>query len=193
MKLYAFDRLYIADLNAIQGHGNHYDTIVGIRTAYPQLEIWLDCGIGQVHELAQWHALDIRFVIGSESLRNLQSYQSLRKVIQEQHILSLDFFADDFRGPLDLLTQAALWPAWVVAMTLSHVGSNAGPDIEKLKPLLQQKAQQAVPSNLYAAGGVRGLSDLLALKQMGIDGALIASALHSGALSNTEIAEIMGS
>lgn len=190
MKLYAFEQLYIADLNAIQKRGNHYDTIIDIQTAYPSLEIWLDCGIGEVHELAQWQGRDLQLVIGSENLHSLQSYLGLQESIHERHILSLDFFADGFRGPPDLLTKASLWPEQVIAMTLNQVGSNAGPDIEKLRPLIQQKLQQGRPGcRLYAAGGIRNSSDLMALKQMGVDGVLIASALHSGALPGSRIAE----
>lgn len=190
MKLYAFEQLYIADLNAIQKRGNHNDTIIDIQTAHPSLEIWLDCGIGQVHELAQWQGRGLQLVIGSENVHSLQSYLELQKSVHERHILSLDFFADEFRGPSDLLTQTTLWPEQVIAMTLTRVGSNAGPDIEKLRPLVQQKLQQGRPGcRLYAAGGVRNPSDLMALKQAGIDGVLIASALHSGALQGSQIAE----
>lgn len=191
MKLYAFEQLYIADLNAIQNRGHHYETIVLIQTAYPRLEIWLDCGISQIHELAQWQDSGLRLVIGTETQHNLQGYLGLRNALKQPHVLSLDFFADEFCGPADLLNQAAFWPAQVIAMTLGRVGSNAGPDIKKLNPLLKQKLEQVLPSRLYAAGGVRDLSDLLALKQTGVDGALIASALHSGALLKAEISEVM--
>jgi phosphoribosylformimino-5-aminoimidazole carboxamide ribotide isomerase len=45
---------------------------------------------------------------------------------------------------------------------------------------------------LHAAGGVRGRQDLLRLAEMGIKGALVASALHDGRLGASEIAEFGG-
>ncbi|MGZ8931329.1 MAG: HisA/HisF-related TIM barrel protein [Methylosarcina sp.] len=41
-----------------------------------------------------------------------------------------------------------------------------------------------------AAGGVRNKQDLIDLKMLGIKRALVASALHSGAIHREEIAEL---
>ena len=68
-------------------------------------------------------------------------------------------------------------------MSLSKVGSQSGPDLEKLKHLKQMSPH----TKIYAAGGVRGLGDIDTLKSLNIDGVLIASAIHNGNLSKTEL------
>ena len=46
---------------------------------------------------------------------------------------------------------------------------------------------QSNPAKIYAAGGVRNIEDLQLLESLNIEGALIASALHNGAISNKEL------
>jgi phosphoribosylformimino-5-aminoimidazole carboxamide ribotide isomerase len=184
LELYPFDQLYIADLNGIQKRGNHYDAIMGIRNLYPDLKLWLDCGFSDVADLEDWRDSGVNFVIGSESLNNLASYTALKLACN--HILSLDFTASGYQGPLELLQDPAHWPSNVIAMTLSQVGSSLGPDEDKLASIIRQSNG----SNIYAAGGIRGMADLLRLKNMHVSGALVATAIHSGALTGTEIANL---
>ena len=59
-------------------------------------------------------------------------------------------------------------------MTLARVGSGAGPDLGRLASI----QSIAGGREIYAAGGVRNAADLSGLKQAGVAGALIATALH---------------
>ena len=77
------------------------------------------------------------------------------------------------------------WPERVIAMTLARVGGGSGPDFERLAELRRIGPRHRI----YAAGGVRGREDLLCLAEMGVKGVLIASALHDGRLTGSEIAE----
>ena len=45
LELYPFETIYIADLDAICGTGNQQAAIDEISEQFPQLIIWLDCGI----------------------------------------------------------------------------------------------------------------------------------------------------
>jgi phosphoribosylformimino-5-aminoimidazole carboxamide ribotide isomerase len=47
------------------------------------------------------------------------------------------------------------------------------------------------PANIFAAGGVRNMEDLLTLKQLGVFGALVASALHNGRIKSADIMQLM--
>ena len=68
------------------------------------------------------------------------------------------------------------WPARVIVMTLDRVGSQSGPDLERLRTVKAAAKDRAI----YAAGGVRGADDLQLLMNAGITGVLVASGLHSG-------------
>src|SRR5437868_40616 len=66
---------------------------------------------------------------------------------------------------------------------LARVGSAAGPDLERLAAIRQLSGRRLV----YAAGGLRHAGDLDELKNAGITGVLVASALHDGRLTRADI------
>ena len=189
LELYPFDQFYIADLDAIQGRGNHREMISLVRQRYPQLKLWLDAGVGKANDLLDWLDIELDMVIGSESLESLADFESIKKCCPAQnYILSLDFTVQGFQGPDALLHHSQCWSQRLIAMTLSRVGSNSGPDEQVLKGLIDRARGRAI----YAAGGVRDLSDIQDLQQMGVAGALVASALHTGRLTGRDIAAICG-
>jgi phosphoribosylformimino-5-aminoimidazole carboxamide ribotide isomerase len=77
----------------------------------------------------------------------------------------------------------------VIVLDLARVGAGAGVDLDVLVAV-----RLAAPGTaLVAGGGVRDLADLEALRTVGCDGALVASALISGALTcNSKVAHFQG-
>jgi phosphoribosylformimino-5-aminoimidazole carboxamide ribotide isomerase len=191
LALYPFKKLYIADLNAIQGMGNHQATISQIKQCYPQLNLLVDAGFKELAAIECLRAQHIDIVIGSESLRDIAHYQILLSACDNRAVLSLDFKENQYQGPVELSQSATLWPDHVIVMTLSKVGSQLGPDLEKIntiKMLADQKNSilKSQNINILAAGGVRNHEDLTTLKALGISGALVASALHAGHINPSE-------
>lgn len=183
--VYPFDSLYIADLGAIQGEGDHAAEIAALGRAFPGLDLWVDCGLGDVASCRRWVAHNAgNLVLGSEAVAEPRILHRLRDdVPAERVILSLDYRGDRFIGPPDLWEQAADWPARIIAMTLARVGSGAGPDLARL----DEVRHHAKGREIFAAGGVRGGEDLLELARRGISGVLVASALHERRIGRTEI------
>ncbi|MGA7980362.1 MAG: HisA/HisF-related TIM barrel protein [Chromatiaceae bacterium] len=178
LKLHPFDTLYIADLDAISGSGSHLGPIRSLHLSHPALNLWVDSGLVDLEELSAV----ARPVLGSESLASASQLTQLCRSLPSP-ILSLDFGADGLIGPADLDREPSLWPHEVIVMTLSRVGSDSGPDVT----LLQRLLAAAPAKRLYAAGGIRHLADLQRLSKIGAAGALIATALHSGRISPTDI------
>jgi len=185
LRLYPFEQLYIADINAIQGKDNHNETIKNIRIQHPQIEIWLDAGINQPDIAENWLAMGVLPVIGSESIANIADYHAVLHQLANHLALSLDWRDKEFLGPVEMLNDTKYWPEYIIAMTLNKVGSSSGPDIERLQQL------QAKHSKVYAAGGVRDAEDLKVLADMGVAGTLVASTLHSGILTAAKIDQVM--
>lgn len=187
LTLYPFKQLYIADINAIEKTGSHQKIIFEIANQFPQLEIWLDAGFDNEVSMKSFTSSNISPVLGSESLNSIQQYRALSSASSSFAILSLDYRGDEFHGAQEFLDDVSLWPRRLIVMTLDKVGSNTGPDLTKLASIKQQSKQ----SNIYAAGGIRDTADLEELKTLGIDGALIASALHNGTLSAIYLSEFL--
>lgn len=187
LELYPFNKLYIADLDAIRGGAPHLGTVLDIRTYHPELEIWLDAGCRTPLELDRWHGSDVRHVIGSENLSSTAQLHTLLQCLDPATtILSLDYAHAGPLGPQEIFEDATLWPATVIAMTLTKVGSESGPDMTTLQSLNMRASEQ----NIIAAGGIRNIDDLQALAGMRIAGALIASALHDGHIAQADITRI---
>lgn len=183
LSLYEFPTFYIADLNALSGTGNHNQLITKITALFPGKEFWLDNGSLQ-NTSFEIQAVNLRQVIGSESIdeESVRSIKSLRNGF----VLSLDFLNSDFLGAKHLLANPSLWPNDIIMMALDRVGSNLGPDIAKLRSFCRNYPGR----NFIAAGGIRNRDDLISLAEIGIKQALVASAMHSGALNSRDLAEL---
>jgi len=178
LELYPFKRLYIADIDAIKGFSHHLDTIKKIRMQYPNIDIWLDAGISNVAALEIWQNLALTHVIGSENIASVTDLIAIHQKLAGQFVLSLDFNHSGFIGCVELETNKTIWPNKVIIMDLMLVGSEQGPDINRLQNIIKLAGDRKV----YAAGGVKNNEDLDQLSSLNISGALVATALHNGNL-----------
>ena len=181
LNFFPFDTVYIADLDAIRSVGNHDALIASLANRFPQLSFWIDAGITDVNGLQAFSKRHTCVaVIGSESLDDVDVLVSH----QNNVVLSVDMKNGEFLGRREIIDRTNLWPNRLLAMNLSRVGSAEGPDIAFIRSLRQRRPDAAV----YAAGGVRNADDLRTLAAINAAGALIATALHEGRLSSTELA-----
>ncbi|MCH8079561.1 MAG: nickel transporter [Proteobacteria bacterium] len=169
---YPFKTIYIADLDAIEGQSNNDQIIEQLHDKFQSLTFWVDQGISSTIELKD--PLLRQHVIGSET--NI-SPDILNEIIisSPDIILSLDFQSNTFLGVRNLLQKTSLWPGRIIIMSLARVGSDNGPDYE----LISSLKKTAGDRKIYVAGGVRHETDLNLLNDMGIDGVLLATALHT--------------
>jgi phosphoribosylformimino-5-aminoimidazole carboxamide ribotide isomerase len=185
LSIYPFATFYIADLDAIGGRGNNHAAIVQVKQAFPQVTFWLDSGIADIDGAKKWLQQDLgHLVLGSETQADTTVVD--RFFEDPRFVLSLDFRETRFQGPSTLLTQADRWPQRVIVMTLDRVGSGSGPDMERLRATKTAAKARAI----YAAGGVRDAHDLRALANAGMAGALVASSLHDGRVTTTDIQQL---
>jgi phosphoribosylformimino-5-aminoimidazole carboxamide ribotide isomerase len=176
-----FNTVYVADLDAILGVGDHLGQTARVLEAFPQLTLWLDGGFHSAQQLNQVRARlastpalesRLQLVVGTETFQ-----EAPPENWPEGLILSLDFGAEGFRGNALWLNREH-WPKRVIVMSLPQVGTAAGPNLELLKSLKQGSEGR----ELIAAGGIRGLQDIIALEALGITSGLVATALHRGHL-----------
>jgi phosphoribosylformimino-5-aminoimidazole carboxamide ribotide isomerase len=187
--------LYVADLDAIErGLPPHAE--VG-KLSSVGVPVWLDAGIvslsGAERALSSGAS---RVVVGLETL---PSFPALRSIVsgcgRERVVFSLDLrgghpiaMATELaeQRPEDLAAGAVdSGVGAMIVLDLARVGSGSGVDSEMLA-----RIRSAVPSvAVYAGGGVRNIKDIELLRDIGCDGALVASALLDGQISSTHAAE----
>ncbi len=176
MNLHDFKTLYVADLDALQGIGDHDELLSHLQADYADLQFWIDRGMPQF-ESPNPSGNQIT-VIGSESL--VDDHWGILPHFGKQFILSLDFMGDALIGGQKLLDDPSLWPDTIIVMSLARVGSNEGPDFKRLREFRAWWPEKV----MIAAGGVRNADDLSVLDSLGVAGVLIASALHLGTIGS---------
>lgn len=177
---YDFNTIYIADLNAITLQGDHEHLINNVLMRFPEITFWIDRGYQQYDRNLKRPGNYLP-VLGSESYRNENIPEF--KAFKNNFILSLDFSISEALGAKKLFSNQDFWPDEVIIMTLDRVGSNEGPDLNKLNEFCSHYPDRS----FIAAGGIRNKKDLIDLREIGIQQALVASALHTGSLSRGDI------
>jgi phosphoribosylformimino-5-aminoimidazole carboxamide ribotide isomerase len=175
--VYDFNTIYIADLNAITRQGDHERLITEVLSCFPRIQFWIDSG----YQRFKSYPGNYLPVLGSEcySDETVLELQDFNK----RFILSLDYSMSGALGAKSLFSGQDLWPDTIIIMTLNRVGSHQGPDLDRLNRFCRHYPHK----HFIAAGGIRNTADILALKLAGIQQALIASALHSGAIGRADI------
>lgn len=184
LSLHGFNIFYIADLDAISSAVSiNRRLIADVLACNPNKLFWIDSGapFDQAYYRLFPNYLP---VIGTESLTDDDVDRIER--FPESFVLSLDYSASGRLGSRWIFDRTDLWPETIIVMTLALIGSSLGPDFDKLRHYRERFPEKRI----IAAGGIRDKRDLLDLKKIGIDDVLIASALHSGALSAEDLAEI---
>ena len=179
LNLYDFETFYIADLNAISYQGHHDHLLQQVLDYFPDQMFWIDKGFQTHHSTLL--ADNYLPVLGSESY-NIDTLKEL-EAFKKHFVLSLDYGLKGKLGVSNLFKEPNYWPDNIIIMSLARVGSDQGPDIDRLAKYCSQYADK----NFIAAGGIRDYADLVALKQIGVKKALMATALHTGRLSKEEI------
>ena len=135
--LHPFTSLYVADLDAIEGVGNHDASLADLQARFPALRLWVDKGLCRAEACRSWlSASRGDLVLGSESQEDPELLVRLvHDFGSDRIVLSLDFRGDAFLGPSALLERSETWPARVLVMTLARVGGSLGPDTDRLKSL----------------------------------------------------------
>jgi phosphoribosylformimino-5-aminoimidazole carboxamide ribotide isomerase len=192
---FGLDELYVADLDAIAGGPGHRETVAALAR---EARVMVDAGAVEPDAVAALLRLGVaRVVIGTESLPGVEAFRRLRTELPDAPlVLSLDLrdrrvlspnpalAGMDPAGALARLADAGASEA--IVLDLARVGSGAGPDVDLLREL-----RRSVPGvDLLAGGGVRDAADLRALADAGAVGALVATALHSGAIAPDDLREL---
>lgn len=187
--LFPFRKVYVADLDGIEGRGRNTHLVPLLSQALPHTELWIDAGTGsRAPARAVLAAPVATLVVGSESLETVRVWQDIAAEAPTRIVLSLDFRGGEFMGPEALLGDASLWPSRVIVMTLDRIGGDGGPNVT----LLEGIAARAGSRRVYAAGGIRDRADLDRIQRAGAAGALVASVLHAQKISAGDLKQIAG-
>jgi phosphoribosylformimino-5-aminoimidazole carboxamide ribotide isomerase len=179
--------LYAADLDAITGSGSNGGLLAELAGVAP---LWADAGISSTTAAEGVIGLGAaRAVVGLETLASFDALSAICAAVGGNRVaFSLDVRNGDpvttiAAGSVEHIAARAVrcGAGVLIVIDLARVGAATGPDFEMVA-----RVRAAAPETpLFVGGGVRGPADLARLADTGCSGALVASALHDGALSAT--------
>lgn len=183
--------LYLADLDAITGGLTRLNTVVIESVAALGVPVWVDAGVASSAEAVRVeNAGAAATIVGLETLSDFERLSEIVSTIGEDRVT----FSVDLRDGQPIVMPNAPHASWspsdiarhvsaagvarMIVLDLARVGTGAGIDRE-----LMTTIRQAAPAAaLFVGGGVRDESDLEAVASAGFDGALVATALITGAI-----------
>jgi len=184
-KTLGFSELYIADLDAItRGHVNFQAlNRVADKTG---LKLMVDAGVADLEAAEKLIDSGVsKIIIGTETLQNKNFVEEAVRILENHRVIvSLDFKGDKVlvklgfngcRDPMCLVREfKGMGVSAFIVLDLARVGSCEGVNSDFLQKTLEENV------DVYVGGGVRDIDDLIWLRNLGVSGALVATALHSG-------------
>ncbi|MCW7076729.1 MAG: HisA/HisF-related TIM barrel protein [Candidatus Syntrophoarchaeum sp.] len=178
------DETYIADLNAIMrtSEPSSNTPIISEIRDRTRTKVILDMGVSCIEELEVASGVSDSVVIGTETA----SFEIIESASGMGAFLSLDIKNDEVLTddpglkipPIKLLEAMNSFDLeGVIILNLSNVGTKQGFDLDFLKACVQISDHP-----IFLGGGVRGVDDLGLLENIGVSGALVATAIHDGSI-----------
>lgn len=188
--------LYMADLDAIQGGATQHGVIAQVSGI--GVPLMVDAGVRSVDDgrsILEAGASGV--VVGLETLPAFAVLDELASALGGEAVaFSLDLksgtpvsaqsFPESERNmsAASMASRAAAAGfGTVILIDMMRIGGDRGVDLNRVREI-----RAAVPGmHLVAGGGIRNPGDLDDLRVIGCDGALVATALHSGVIGRADI------
>jgi phosphoribosylformimino-5-aminoimidazole carboxamide ribotide isomerase len=192
-------KLHIIDLDAAFGQGNNHTVITEIAKT---INIPIQVG-GGIHsfEIAEklFKTGITQVLLGSLAFKNFSIITRLQaKFGKESVVVALDnkngwVMIDGWKTATNLLLQdaldkfTALGVKQFLVTSITRDGSLNGPDLETLA-----KAVKHSDAKILAAGGIGCIEDLVNLKKVGVEGAVIGKALYENRFTLKDAIQSIG-
>ena len=175
------ETIYIADLNFITGNGDNFDVIKEIDF----INKIVDIGVKRREDLENIKKIlnkDDKAIVATETLKDIELLK------EKDIVVSLDFKNGELLNySLDEILSYVREDTPLIILDISSVGTQRGINVELIKYVLDK-----TNNPVYVGGGIKGMEDLKLCYNSGVDGVLIATAIHKGILDLEEIINRFG-
>jgi phosphoribosylformimino-5-aminoimidazole carboxamide ribotide isomerase len=192
--LFGLDLFYLADLDALEGAAPALETYGALRAE--QFRLWVDAGVRETADALRIASAGVEAVVlGLETVNGPEVLApACRELGTERVVFSLDLKDgtplghgtawDEGDAETIAARAVAIGLTRLIVLDLARVGGGAGTATEELCARLSAQHPHV---EIVAGGGVRGVGDLQRLREVGVQGALVASAFHDGQIRPEEI------
>jgi phosphoribosylformimino-5-aminoimidazole carboxamide ribotide isomerase len=189
-------KLHIIDLDAALGIGNNLAVIADI----VDLPIQVGGGIRKIEAVEKLLNLGVsQVILGALAFSDPKAVTQIQQGFGAKSVIvALDnrdgkIMVEGWKTPTALGMKEALEKFAALGVTaflvtsITKDGTLSGPDLDTLREACQYSNVEII-----AAGGIGGLNDLVALKRIGVEGAVIGKALYEGRFTLKEALETVG-
>ncbi|MHA1338635.1 MAG: HisA/HisF-related TIM barrel protein [Promethearchaeota archaeon] len=182
---YHFEELYIADLDSIIYEKINLELLRKVLTN-TSLKVIVDIGIRNMYDFYQIRDIGVsKIILATETIDSLNVIsEAINEVGAENLIVSIDMKAKKLLARSEEVSKYSIFEiinqvnkmgiTQIILLDLLKIGSKSGCYHD-----IYGKIREEYPDLfIIVGGGVRSINDLIFLKEKGINGALIASALH---------------
>jgi len=192
-------KLHIIDLDAALGMGNNLSVIAEISesTRFP---IQVGGGIRSIEAVEKLLGLGVsQVILGALAFSDPQAVAQIQQSVGTKFVIvALDnkdgkIMIEGWKTVATLGMKEALDKFVTLGVetflvtSITKDGTLSGPDLNTLREACQYPDVEVI-----AAGGIGGLNDLMALKRLGIKGAVIGKALYEGRFTLKEAIKTVG-
>jgi len=172
--------VYIADLDHLQHMGDNFGLIKEISG---RTKTMVDIGVRNLEDVRKCANIADTVIVGTETA-SLEVIEKAATRFPGRINLSIDMkngivLTEDPKmkaHPQELVRKLNDFDLKdIIILDLGRVGTSAGINRDLLKTMVETSTH-----NIIAGGGIRDLNDIDVLKELGIGGALVATAVHNG-------------
>ncbi|MEM3383514.1 MAG: HisA/HisF family protein [Nitrososphaerales archaeon] len=193
---FEFKELYIADLDSIMGIGNNLDLIKKIHEI-SKMKLMVDSGINDVEKAKEILQISIeKIIVGTETLL---SFEKLKSILEfagyENVIVSIDIKDGKILSkskevsrlnPEELAKKLELMGIKeLIILDLLRVGKELGVNVDLIKSVLN-----SVNIPIITGGGIKDIDDIFLLRDIGVSGVLVSTALHNLKIKREDLLKI---
>lgn len=178
LKIAGYNRIYLADLDLIEGTGSNMELACKINRLIP---VMLDAGIKNSDEVGKLLKYIDKVVVATETIGSIPEICNIFSTYQKESLtLSIDIkngqiignnIKTDFKTVLNTIIRTQ--PNEIIILDITGVGTGNGFDQGLLKLF------KDVDADIIIGGGVT-LEDISKLGEVGVEKFLVGTALHSG-------------
>jgi len=193
------EKLHIIDLDAALGMGNNLSVIAKIAES-TAFSIQVGGGIRNIEAVEKVLKLGVtQAILGALAFNDPQAVTQVQKVFGAASVIvALDnrngkIMVEGWKTAIALGMKealekfAALGVKAFLVTSITKDGTLSGPDLDTLREACQYPDVEVI-----AAGGIGSLNDLVALKHVGVEGAVIGKALYEGRFTLKEALKKVG-
>lgn len=188
-----FKELYLADLDSIINKHTNFNLLEQIRDN-SEIELLVDAGVTRKDLVSRLIKKNVKkVIIGTETLTSINFLRDIIDFFGNHRIIvSLDLIGDRILNNFNLKEQHKpisflhsledFGISEIIILDLTRVGSEKGVNNRLLKKILEE-----IDLDIIIGGGIRDVSDLIELRQFGVCGVLIGTALYSNRINVSDL------